>query len=460
MTHFHFTIPLLAALLTSPAPAGFLPHTLDGSAEGPAGLSTADLDGDGDRDVAGACWGEGEVCIWWNDGSWTREAVDADMAGATFVSCSDIDGDGLTDLAATAWDREVIRCYLADGAGGWTVCEVAESMPAAHEVHPADIDGDGDQDLITAVAGLDRISWWESGGGAVPSWTEHVVSDSAGGARSVVAADVDGDGDDDLVGTAFSDGGLLWWESDGGAPPSWTEHTVSGELPGAHMVRAGDLDGDGDTDLATAAYYCAETAVWINLGGSPPAWEKHVLDDSFGHALAVCIAELDGQGGLDVAATSEFRDRVKWWWNDGGSPSGWPGEIVDDDIDGAWPLAAGDLDGDGRADLTAGGNFTTVVRWYENQVQTGFAPEGASVSGLRVSPNPASGPVTAEAKAGGKAMVYDCGGRLVSVLSEQGGSGRAGYIWRPDRSSCPAGVYVICVRADASIESARVVLLP
>ena len=63
----------------------------------------------------------------------------------------------------------------------------------------ADIDNDGDMDVVLASAGDDTIAWYENDNGDGSSWTGAQIDDDALAARSVFAADMDNDGDMDIV---------------------------------------------------------------------------------------------------------------------------------------------------------------------------------------------------------------------------------------------------------------------
>ncbi len=119
-------------------------------------------------------------------------------------------------------------------------------------VATADVDGDGDMDIIGAAGTADDIAWWENMDGFGTSWSQHTIDSNFEGAYSVYAADVDGDGDMDILGAGYWADDITWWENLDGAGTSWTEHTINGEFDGARSVYAADVDGDGDIDVLGA----------------------------------------------------------------------------------------------------------------------------------------------------------------------------------------------------------------
>src|SRR4030095_15509551 len=137
------------------------------------------------------------------------------------------------------------------------------------------------------------------------------------GAYSVQAADVDGDGDLDLVGAAFIGNAIAWWENDGATPPAFTKHTVYGASNGACSVQTADVDGDGDVDILGAALFADDIAWWENNGATPPAFTKRIVDDTFDGASSVQAADVDGDGDLDLVGAALTADAIAWWENNG-----------------------------------------------------------------------------------------------------------------------------------------------
>ncbi|NOX36420.1 MAG: T9SS type A sorting domain-containing protein [Calditrichaeota bacterium] len=90
---------------------------------------------------------------------------------------------------------------------------ISDSADGAYSVYATDVDGDGDVDVLSASTRDDKIAWYENDGQA--NFTEHVISDSVDGARSVYATDVDGDGDVDVLSASSKDHKIAWYENVG-----------------------------------------------------------------------------------------------------------------------------------------------------------------------------------------------------------------------------------------------------
>ncbi|MEZ6124281.1 MAG: VCBS repeat-containing protein [Planctomycetaceae bacterium] len=88
---------------------------------------------------------------------------------------------------------------------------ISTAADGAYSVFAADVDGDGDLDILSASSRDDTIAWYENDGNQV--FTKRVISTAADGAYSVFAADVDGDGDLDVLSASYSDDTIAWYET-------------------------------------------------------------------------------------------------------------------------------------------------------------------------------------------------------------------------------------------------------
>ncbi|MCB2210696.1 C10 family peptidase [bacterium] len=317
-------------------------HTVVSAFNGARDVSAADVDGDGDMDVLGAAFVANDVTWWENDGSgggWTEHMISADFFGAIFVRGQDMDDDGDTDVYATSFnDHEVVWWENEDGDGlSWDRHTVAESYGSPRGAYAADIDGDGDQDMVTASYGENEITWWNNINGNGFNWTRQTVETGADGAYAVYADDIDGDGDNDIVAALFGDDQIRWWANVDGTGSTWIAQTVDDSFDGATSVLAADVDADGDLDLVGTAMLADDVTWWENQPGILGIeWVRHRVESSFGGAQCVHVADLDVDGDLDLAAAAYDADQIMVWLQSG-SPNG-PGPIEIDLTPSAYGL--------------------------------------------------------------------------------------------------------------------------
>jgi len=353
-------------------------------------LDPADVDGDGDLDLVGAAIGAGQVRWWRNEGgqppTWTELLIESGFAGASSVRSGDIDGDGSVDVAGCAWVENEVAVWYNGGQGvSWTRQSVATELAQCHWVDLADLDDDGDLDLLGAAAEANTVAVWYNDGALPVAWTMQPIDTSYGGARSLVPTDLDGDGDIDLLGTALEDDDISWWRNDGGAPISWTRMIVTDDLAGAHHADGWDMDLDGDLDIVAAGFGYPWIKLWRNDGEDPIGWIEEDIGDAIVAPLVVDAGDLDGDGDMDVVATSNNWDRVMWWQNNGGPPANWPTFNITTGFTNAWPLAIADLDGNGTLDVVSGASGGLQVAWWR---MTDFVSSGVLESRVLAIPDP------------------------------------------------------------------------
>jgi hypothetical protein len=128
---------------------------------------------------------------------------------------------------------------------------ISTEAEGATSVFAADVDGDGDLDVLSASETDDEIAWYENTGGAGSFGTQEIISTAADGARSVFAADLDGDGDLDVLSASYEDDKIAWYENTNGEGSFAAQPAISTAADGATSVFAADLDRDGDLDRTT-----------------------------------------------------------------------------------------------------------------------------------------------------------------------------------------------------------------
>ncbi|MCH8922693.1 MAG: VCBS repeat-containing protein, partial [Planctomycetes bacterium] len=252
---------------------------------------------------------------------------------------------------------------------------ISADFDGAFSLFAADIDGDGDTDVLSASFQDDTIAWHENDGSG--GFTAHTISTAADEAVSVFAADLDGDGDIDVLSASMSlrvDDGIVWYENDGSE--GFTAHTISSDVRGATSVYAVDLDGDGDTDVLSASYHDDKIAWYENDGSG--GFTAHTIDTDADGVFSVFAADLDGDGDVDVLSASRRDDKIAWYENDGSQ--GFTAHTISTAADGAFSVYAADLDGDGDVDVLSASRFDDKIAWYENDGNGGFTAHTISTA--------------------------------------------------------------------------------
>jgi len=359
-------------------------HLIEGELAGANCVVAADIDGDGDLDVVGSGYNplaEVGYLIWWEntDGSgtsWTEHNVDS-VRDAASITTADVDGDDDLDIIG-GYDG-TNHFYVAwwenlDGLGGsWTDHTVDYWMfEIANAIFTADIDGDDDQDLVTLAWYYGDVIWYQNTDGSGTSWSPHTVDGSYNSAYGGDAADMDGDGDLDIIGSQYNDGDVTWWENVNGSGSEWTEHTVDGGYEASlYTVYAADIDGDGDPDLAGAAHNpwdeeAGYVTWWENTDGSGTAWTEHGVVEDFVGAISVYVADVDGDEDLDLLGAASVDNLITWWENTDGSGTDWVERVVDGSFGGANQVFAADVNGNDAMDVLGAAVTDDDITWWEN----------------------------------------------------------------------------------------------
>ena len=248
--------------------------------------------------------------------------------------------------------------------GGQSVISAAADH--ASSVFAADVDGDGDMDVLSASFNDDKIAWYENDGSQ--NFTPHTISTAADAARRVFAADMDGDGDLDVLSASSTDDKIAWYENDGSQ--NFTPHTISTAADGAFSVFAADLDGDGDMDVLSASGYDDKIA-WYENDGSQN-FTPHTISTAADFAVSVFAADVDGDGDLDVLSASFNDDKIAWYENDGNQ--NFTPHTITTAANGAWSVFAADVDGDDDLDVLSASSTDDKIAWYENDGSQNFTP--------------------------------------------------------------------------------------
>ena len=367
-------------LLISP-----IEHLIDGDFDYPVAVLATDVDGDGDIDVLGSSWFGGGINWWENtDGlgtTWAKHTVYNISMGAGSIYADDVNGDGSTDVLSIAYLNNIVYWWEnVEGAGvAWVKHVVKNSFEGALSVHSADIDGDGDTDILGAAQTDDDITWWENTDGTGSTWMEHIVDDDYNGACCVYSDDFDSDGDADILGASVFSDNITWWENLDGEGTSWMPHSVDVNVDAPTSICSSDIDGDSDRDVLATDMFEDEIIWYENTDGVGISWTKHVIDEAFEYPNSIHASDIDGDGDIDVLGAAEHGHDITWWENTDGTGLNWTKRIVDDSFWGANSVCTGDIDGDGALDVIGSARYADDIAWWDI---TDFEPIGTLESSI------------------------------------------------------------------------------
>lgn len=277
-------------------------------------ISTADFDGDGDLDVLSPDidWYEnvnGDLSV--------KHKVSSDVAGVRSVKAADLDGDGDKDiLAASFLDDEIVWFENIDGLGSFGPLQLIDSLVySVNSLFPVDLDGDGDLDVVSGSSSFSSVVWHENIDGQGQFGTPNDVSMELATVNSVFAADLDGDGDSDILAASGLDRKIVWFENLNGRGSFSNQQLITRNADGPIAVYAKDLDSDGDIDILSASSNDAKIAWYENLEGKAAFGEQAIISNNSRGAVSVYATDLDSDGAIDVLSASANDNKVAWYKN-------------------------------------------------------------------------------------------------------------------------------------------------
>lgn len=305
------------------------------------------------------------------DDGWDRHVIDRSSRGADGVRLQDVNSDGRQDVVTAWEEGGVVRVYMNPGPdsvrGPWprtTVGRVASPEDAV----AADLDGDGTYDVASATEGEDRslyVHWAPSDPRLYAdsaSWRTQAFP-AASGAQQwmyVLPMQVDSRHGVDLVVGSKGDAGSIGWleaPADPGKLADWRLHRLRAAGWIMSLI-AHDMDGDGDADVVASDRKGERRGVfWLENPGpgaatAGAAWKEHPIGGGDGEVMFVDVADLDGDGQAEVVSFQKpgrllvhRRQKSEGHWKTRAA------ELDPAPVGTAKSVQVADLDGDGLGEL-------------------------------------------------------------------------------------------------------------
>ncbi|MEZ6232732.1 MAG: VCBS repeat-containing protein [Phycisphaerales bacterium] len=342
------------------APASFIPtsgETYD--------VVAADLDGDGDADLAFAQADQGVqgsgVLVFLNngDGTFAPERAFAGGRSPKGIVATDLDGDGDIDLATSnnhSTSRSV-TVLLNDTAGDFSSrFDIPIAQGAPYKLAAGDLNGDGRPELAVSLMNHNPafvVLTNNGSGGFAPPVPYTVGPVAANGLPGIAIADLDKDGDNDVLGAIDTSGTLSTiavFRNDGSGVLTRDTPVSTGQALGAiHDFAVADVTGDAWPDVVVCAF-SSQFGFSVLAGDGAGGLLTGVPLRSGDNAKALELGDVDGDSDLDLVVASSHCNNFKVHLNTG---SGFELPRVYEATFGSWTVDNADLNGDSWPDIVA-----------------------------------------------------------------------------------------------------------
>ena len=269
---------------------------------------------------------------------------------------ADFDGDGYQDIVCLNIDGyELSWNKNESGIGAFGVSQnIINDLRGLRDVLSADLDGDGDQDVVFASLDYDKIAWYDNMDGMANFEPQQIISATGNGYISIIAHDLDGDNDIDLIAASTLDDKIVWFENNGNGVFAM-EQIITNTANGVRYVRSLDVDGDTDIDVVSIEEYGDKIVWYENIDGQGNFSVQQVVTETIDDILMFDFADINGDNDLDLI----INEPLSWMANDGVGNYGAP-QAISSTNDGVVKIA--DLDQDGDLDVVT----SDPLGWHEN----------------------------------------------------------------------------------------------
>lgn len=361
----------LAAASTAFAAPAFNAPSQMATAQRPAGVASADFNGDGMADLAVAADSIDRIDVFLGTGGGAfgpaTQILTGSNTGPDSLVAADVNGDGQPDLVVVLKNQNAVRVYT-NNSGAFVSGSQSGTGIEPVSLDAADIDNDGDTDFVTANRDGNSITVLTNAGGVLSSSTVAIGDEP----RDAAPIDLNGDGQHEIAVSSSRDRRIYVLASG--------TYTVQQTIDLVAIVRpeglaAADLDGDGDMDLAAVMSddVASRAGGFFNTAGVLGAEVSAATNGADSGDVAAGDFDLDGD--VDLAVTNTDGNSISIMENTGGAFA--PGVVIGA---GTRPerIVAADLDNNGSPDLAMTNRDSNDTWTFLSQAAGGPTPCNAA----------------------------------------------------------------------------------
>ena len=263
-------------------------YITEGGLPGAYDLAIGDFCGNGNLDIVGSGWRIGNQFALFENSSdeWNKHILDENASENRTVCTADVNGNGRPDVIGTISDGGQVVWYENPEKSTGPKCpkHVIDVAPRPIHGHPVDINGNGKVDIVMAI-GMDSAQ--DSSSMNLRTGNSHENQQQ-----------------------------IVWYENPGKPHDSqWEKHIICPDFPQAFEAVAGDIDGEGEIEVVATAWGEQGMLAFFKHRGNPKGpWDMHLIKENWTNANMVILADLDKDGKLEIVASAERgSNEIRWW---------------------------------------------------------------------------------------------------------------------------------------------------